>query len=341
MKALIHVTGSQRAFERLHDKPMLFPTISRLTTVQEIDEIILAIDDYEDQTVENILVAIRHPSTIQISSLFAKEYSNGGWLAVAKEQGRLTSDGEPFFLLRTNVIVDYPFNDMIEFHKHHGHEATMLISQVDKGLGFNSVLVDRNTRRVEEYFIGPGPLVGPLIDTQIYLFNPSILERDLYKPMILGASILPALAREGNLYSMPLKGPYIDLKDDGYRLGLERFFKYMNPMIPNAIRNNPVVVICGNVWIDATSSVTGDCQIGPDVIIGPDWKINCSDVQHSVLMRNVSVLHYGYVDGCIVASDTTVGPNTAVYPVSVIEDRVQSDEATDEVVQPPSEPFGT
>lgn len=59
-------------------------------------------------------------------------FINVGWffltagpLALAKDY--LTEDDEPFFVLNSDVICDFPFHDMLSFHKHHGREGTIVV----------------------------------------------------------------------------------------------------------------------------------------------------------------------------------------------------------------------
>ena len=50
---------------------------------------------------------------------------SAGPLALAKSI--LLEDPEPFFVLNSDVICDFPFKDMIAFHKHHGKEGTIMV----------------------------------------------------------------------------------------------------------------------------------------------------------------------------------------------------------------------
>ena len=53
----------------------------------------------------------------------------GGPLALAR--GKLTDDsGEPFFVLNSDVISEYPLKEMIEFHKSHRGEASIMVTKV-------------------------------------------------------------------------------------------------------------------------------------------------------------------------------------------------------------------
>lgn len=58
-----------------------------------------------------------------------------GPLALARD--KLVDDsGEPFFVLNSDVISDYPFKEMIEFHKSHGGEASLMVTKVSYQLHF-------------------------------------------------------------------------------------------------------------------------------------------------------------------------------------------------------------
>lgn len=49
-----------------------------------------------------------------------------GPLALAREL--LNIDNEPFFVLNSDVICDFPFKDLLQFHHNHGKEGTIVVS---------------------------------------------------------------------------------------------------------------------------------------------------------------------------------------------------------------------
>lgn len=52
-----------------------------------------------------------------------------GPLALARD--KLVDElGEPFFVLNSDVISEYPLKAMIEFHKSHGGEASIMVTKV-------------------------------------------------------------------------------------------------------------------------------------------------------------------------------------------------------------------
>lgn len=58
-------------------------------------------------------------------SLEEEPLGTAGPLALASSY--LEGSG-PFFVLNSDVICDFPFNDMIAFHKNHGGEGTLVVS---------------------------------------------------------------------------------------------------------------------------------------------------------------------------------------------------------------------
>lgn len=39
---------------------------------------------------------------------------------------------EPFFVLNSDVICDFPFSDVLAYHKAHGKEGTIMVTKVDE-----------------------------------------------------------------------------------------------------------------------------------------------------------------------------------------------------------------
>ena len=50
---------------------------------------------------------------------------SAGPLALARDH--LQADQEPFFVLNSDVICEFPFEDMIKYHKSHACEGTIVV----------------------------------------------------------------------------------------------------------------------------------------------------------------------------------------------------------------------
>jgi len=64
-----------------------------------------------------------------ISLVFSHEtepLGTAGPLALAKEI--LAKDNEPFFVLNSDITCEFPFKEMVLFHKNHKKEGTIVVS---------------------------------------------------------------------------------------------------------------------------------------------------------------------------------------------------------------------
>lgn len=64
-----------------------------------------------------------------ICSQETEPLGTAGPLALARDK-LIDDTGEPFFVLNSDVISEYPFAEMIEFHKAHGGEASIMVTKV-------------------------------------------------------------------------------------------------------------------------------------------------------------------------------------------------------------------
>ncbi len=68
---------------------------------------------------------VAHDSRTMADNRFPFE---AGPLALAREH--LDSNDEPFFVLNSDVICDFPFVDMLKFHKEHNCEGTIIVRRL-------------------------------------------------------------------------------------------------------------------------------------------------------------------------------------------------------------------
>merc|ERR1711916_259422 len=102
-----------------------------------------------------------------------------GPIALARE---VLDDGDPFFVLNSDVICDYPFVSLLNFHKSHGGEGTLVMTAVADPSKYGVVLAD-DTGRVDRFVEKPKQFVGDQINAGLYIFSPSFLNRIEPKPM--------------------------------------------------------------------------------------------------------------------------------------------------------------
>ena len=89
----------------------------------------------------------------------------------------LGKDDAPFFVLNSDVICDFPFRDMVAFHKGHGREGTIVVTKVEEPSKYGVVIYDQSTGKIASFVEKPQEFVSNKINAGLYIFNPSILNR--------------------------------------------------------------------------------------------------------------------------------------------------------------------
>ena len=95
---------------------------------------------------------------------------------------------------------------MVEFHKQHGREGTIVVTKVDEPSKYGVVVYDQNTGKIDKFVEKPQEFVSNKINAGLYIFKPSILDRIEIKPTSIEKEIFPFQAADGELYCHELKG---------------------------------------------------------------------------------------------------------------------------------------
>lgn len=172
-----------------------------------------------------------------VCSQESEPMGTAGPLALARH---LLDDGsgEPFFVLNSDVISEYPLREMLAFHKAHGGEASLMVTKVvtlliftfsseifspllhldsalfllkvDEPSKYGVVMMDE-AGRVERFVEKPKVFVGNKINAGIYLLSPATLNRIELRPTSIEKEIFPKIAAEKKLYAMVLPGFWMDV----------------------------------------------------------------------------------------------------------------------------------
>jgi mannose-1-phosphate guanylyltransferase len=82
-----------------------------------VNEVVLAVN-YQPAEMERVMKEWEKKLNIKITySQETEPLGTAGPLALAREH---LNDGEPFFVLNSDVICPFPFTQMLAFHKAHG-----------------------------------------------------------------------------------------------------------------------------------------------------------------------------------------------------------------------------
>lgn len=118
-----------------------------------------------------------------------------GPLALASKY--LLEDDAPFFVLNSDIICEFPFEALYNFHKNHGHQGTLVVSyKLRRSIKFvfimilciakvtkveepskYGVVVYNQKGQISSFVEKPSEFVSNKINAGIYIFETSVLER--------------------------------------------------------------------------------------------------------------------------------------------------------------------
>ena len=98
-----------------------------------------------------------------------------GPLALARSL--LEEDGEPFFVLNSDIVCDFPFKNLLNFHQSHGREGTIVVTEVEDPAKYGVVVYDPESGQIEKFVEKPKTFVSNKINAGLYIFDRKILDR--------------------------------------------------------------------------------------------------------------------------------------------------------------------
>lgn len=224
----------------------------------------------------------------------------------ANQDANNNGNDVPFFVLNSDIICDYPFQEMIDFHREHKAEGTIVVTRVEEPSKYGVVVYD-STGKVERFVEKPSEFVSNKINAGLYIFSKSILDRIELKPTSIEKETFPAMAKEQQLYAIELDGYWMDVGQPGdFLKGMSLFLSWTRRTNSRKLANGDGIV--GNVLIDPSAKIGKDCQIGPDVCIGPNVVINDGLlIKRCTILSGTQLQSHSRLDGCIVGWDCVIG----------------------------------
>ncbi|CAF0919068.1 unnamed protein product, partial [Brachionus calyciflorus] len=185
-----------------------------------------------------------------------------GPLALAKKYFKETR--EPFFVLNSDVICEFSFDDKLKFHLNHKCEGTILVTKVEEPSKYGVVVYDKETGKIHKFVEKPKEFVSNRNNAGLYILNPSVLNRIELRNMFIEKEVFPFMCQDGQLYAMELPGFWMDVgQPKDYLTGMCMYLESLRKKSPEVLYSDQCVV--GNVLIDPTAKIGKDCRIGPNV----------------------------------------------------------------------------
>ncbi|CAG2116151.1 unnamed protein product, partial [Medioppia subpectinata] len=190
------------------NKPMICHQIEALVQAN-VKHIILAVSYRAELLEKEIKVKERELGITITISHEEQPLGTAGPLALARDL--LTADSEPFFVLNSDIICDFPFKQMLDFHRGHGRQGTIVVTRVEEPSKYGVVVYDEKSGQIDRFVEKPSEFVSNKISAGMYLFETSVLDRIELRPTSIETEVFPRMATDGHLYAYNLSGFWMDV----------------------------------------------------------------------------------------------------------------------------------
>jgi len=281
-----------------------------------VDTVVLAVN-YRPEAMAKLLEPVERE--IGVKLIYSQEeepLGTAGPIALARQYIDDGSD-EPFFVLNSDITSEFPFLELLEFHKKHGREGTIMVTKVSEPSKYGVVVYDENTGKINRFVEKPKEFVGNKINAGIYIFNKSILNRIPLKPTSIEQEIFPKMCEDQQLFSMELQGFWMDVgQPKDFIAGMCKYLTHVNEKTPDRLAKGTHIV--GPVLIHPSAKIGPNCLIGPFVSIGPDCEIEEGvRLKRTTLLSGSVVRKHSWVDSSIIGWESTIGRWCRVEGVTV------------------------
>jgi mannose-1-phosphate guanylyltransferase len=338
MKALILVGGygtrlrpltltKPKPLVEFANKPMVLHQIEALKKAG-VDQVILAVS-YLSEMLEQEMTVEGNRLGVKITmSQETVPLGTAGPLALARQY--FEESDEPFFVLNSDVICEFPFDQMLAFHKKHGHEGTIMVTKVEEPSKYGVVIYNKDDGQIEKFVEKPKEFVSNKINAGLYIFNPTILKRIENRPMSIEKEVFPFMSDDKELYAMELPGFWMDVgQPKDYLTGMCLYLESCRKRSPSMLApQSEDYSIVGNVLIHPTAKIGKECRIGPNVVIGPNCVIeDGSCIKRSTILSETAIQSHCWLQSSIVGWKCSIGKWVRMENVTVTgEDVVVKDE---------------
>uniref|UniRef100_A0A3B3DWM0 mannose-1-phosphate guanylyltransferase n=1 Tax=Oryzias melastigma TaxID=30732 RepID=A0A3B3DWM0_ORYME len=286
------------------NKPILLHQVEALVKAG-VNHVILAVS-YMSELLEREMRVQEQRLGIQISLSHEKEpLGTAGPLALAREL--LNVDNEPFFVLNSDVICDFPFQDLLQFHRNHGKEGTIVVTRVEEPSKYGVVVFEAESGKIHRFVEKPQVFVSNKINAGMYIFNPNMLSRIQLRPTSIEKEIFPVMAEESQLYAMELQGFWMDIgQPKDFLTGMCMYLQSLRQHTPDRLHTGPGFL--GNVLVDPTAQIGQNCTIGPNVTIGAGVVVEDGvRIKRCTVLKGSRVRSHSWLESCIVGWSSSVG----------------------------------
>ncbi|OZC06268.1 mannose-1-phosphate guanylyltransferase [Onchocerca flexuosa] len=331
MKALILVGGygtrlrpltltQPKPLIEFANKPMVFHQIEALIAAG-VDTVILAVS-YRAKLLEEEIASQANLWNISVHFSVEKEpLGTAGALSLVKSLLKDEQD-KPFLVLNSDIICNFPFRQMIEFHNWHQHEGTIAVTKATEPSRYGVCVFDEKTNKVDRFVEKPPEYVGNNINAGLYVLSSRMLDRIPSRPTSMEKEIFPQMAKSGTLYAYILDNFWMDIgQPRDFLTGTRLYLHFLRSKYPEMLSNDGNVQ--EDVMIHDTARIGEGCIIGPNVVIGSGVEIHdgvC--LRDSTILSDTIIHSHSWINGSIIGRKCIIGSWVRIDNVCVLGDDV-------------------
>lgn len=263
------------------NKPMIEHQIEALSRAG-VCEVILAMN-YKYKSIVEAVKGYEEKYGIKITfSLENSSLGTAGPIALARKY----LEHHTFFILNSDIICKFPFEDILNFHRTHGKMGTIVTTTVENPSKFGVILTKDDSDTIKNFIEKPTNFIGNTINAGIYVFEPELVNYCKNEEQSIEKEVFPILAAKNMLKKYVLEGFWMDIgTPKGYLEGQRMFLESFSNSVNNVIIGSNVSLGL-NVYLD-------NCCIFDDVVIGDNVNISNSIIgRGSVIGSNSKISNF-------------------------------------------------
>jgi len=243
-----------------------------------------------------------------------------GPIRLAEAHLRADNESGLFFVFNSDVICEYPLQQLVQYHKSHGKQGTIVVTKVEDPTRYGVVVAQENGQ-IDRFVEKPQTFVSNKINAGLYLFSLDMIDRIENRPTSIEREIFPVMAAEAQLHQMELPGYWMDIGQPGdYLVGQNLFIK---SQVEKGVALAPGVG-GSSVIIHESAEVDPSAQLGPNVVIGAGCKIGPGvRLRNTAILAETKVNGFSFISDCIIGRQNTIGSWVRMTDVSCTGDDVQ------------------
>ncbi|MFX1493915.1 MAG: sugar phosphate nucleotidyltransferase [Promethearchaeota archaeon] len=237
-------------------------------------------------------------------------------------------DDDNFFMLNGDVILNYNFKEMLNFHEKSYGIGTIASKIVEDPSPYGVLIVDPETNQLykflekSEYSPPNGKIIPMPVNAGVYILEPDIFSYiKPNKKVSIERDIFPKVLVDKKMYHFPITGIWKDIGKP-YEL-LQGSILLMNDILNN-LKGKRRSLIDNSADIDPTTKIFPPCTIGENVVI----RGKCEIGPNAIIGDNVYIDESTLIKESLIYSDTYISKNVDIQNAIIsdnclIEDHVQ------------------